>query len=337
MYIPIDKIQVLHCYYWHKDHLQWETDYNYRNDCKFFYLNSIEEYTNLKETYHSTDPFNSVFIPSDVDFPRYKLQMANVKRKIAVENADVIVYDDGDLNYIFDHKGNFENVVIYSKQTDLYYILNTYPNGPDDMMDEFNRILRRLNLQDASPVDKLIALLKYYDKLPNDYEIIYTGPICRIVQPITSKYITTQDLDEHISSNLPTPSENDLASIEQMLKSNDNATISMGLKCLCGYNIYPCKLAIANILFNTWSNLQYNKTINSTGVKNLLNMLNFPKNVYELSTVYKHVIKSGVTEEDYNKAREYITNLITKQYNQRIKGDESSFDMFNIKISVSVE
>lgn len=337
MYIPIDKIQVLHFYYWHKDHLKWETYDHYRNEYKFFYLNSIEEYTNLKETYHSTDPFNSVFIPSDVDFPRYKLQMANIKRKMAVENADVIVYDDNDLNCIHDYKGNFENVIIYSKQTDLYYILNTYPNGPDDMMDEFNKILRRLNLQDASPVDKLIALLKYYDKLPNDYEIIYTGPICRIVQPITSKYITTKDLDAHISSNLPTPSENDLASIEQMLKSNDDATISMGLKCLCGYNIYPCKLAIANILFNTWSNLQYNKTMNSTGVKNLLNMLNFPKNPYDLSTIYKHIIISGVTEEDYNKAREYIVNLITKQYNQRIKGDESSFDMFNIKISVSIE
>lgn len=337
MYIPKDKIQTLHCYYWHKDHLQWETYYRYNNECKFVYLNSIEEYTNLKETYYSTDPFNSVFIPSDVDFPRYKLQMANIKRKIAVENADVIVYDNNDLNYVHDYKGDFENVVIYSKQTDLYYILNTYPNGPDDMMDEFNRILRRLNLQDANPVDKLIALLEYYDKLPNDYEIIYTGPVCTIAQPITSKYITTQDLDAYISSNLPTPSENDLASIEQMLKSNDDSTISMGLKCLCGYNIYPCKLAIANILFNTWANLQYNKTMNSTGVKNLLNMLNFPKNGYELSTVYKHVIKSGVTEEDYNKAREYITNLITEQYNQRIKGDESGFDMFNIKISVSIE
>jgi hypothetical protein len=263
--------------------------------------------------------------------------MANIKRKIAVENADVIVYDYNDLNYVHDYKGDFENVVIYSKQTDLYYILNTYPNGPDDMMDEFNKILRRLNLQDANPVDKLIALLKYYDKLPNDYEIIYTGPVCTIAQPITSKYITTRDLDAHISSNLPTPSENDLVSIEQMLKSNDDATISMGLKCLCGYNIYPCKLAIANILYNNWNNMQFSKGINSIGVKNLLNMLNFPKNPYDLSTIYKHVIKSGVTGEDYNKAREYITNLIIKQYNQRIKGDESDFDMFNIKISVSVE
>lgn len=337
MYIPIDKIQALHCYYWHKDHLQWETYYRYRNEYKFVYLNSIEEYTNLKATYHSIDPFNSVFIPSDVDFPRYKLQMANVKRKIAVENADVIVYDDNDLNCICNYKGDFENVIIYSKQTDLYYILNTYPNGPDDMMDEFNKILRRLNLHDANPVDKLIALLKYYDKLPNDYEIIYTGPVCTIVQPITSKYITTQDLDAYISSNLPIPSENDLASIEQMLKSNDDATISMGLKCLCGYNIYPCKLAIANIFYNNWNNMQYSKGINSIGVKNLLNMLNFPKNPYDLSTIYKHVIKSGVTDEDYNKAREYITNLITKQYNQCIKRDESSLDMFNIKISVSVE
>ena len=263
--------------------------------------------------------------------------MANVKRKIAVENADVIVYDDNDLNCIYNYKGDFENVIIYSKQTDLYYMLNTYPNGPDDMMDEFNKILRKLNLQDANPVDKLIALLKYYNKLPNDYEIIYTGPVCIIVQPITSKYITTQDLDAYISSILPIPSENDLASIEQMLKSNDDATISMGLKCLCGYNIYPCKLAIANMLYNNWNNMQYSKGINSIGVKNLLNMLNFPKNPYDLSTIYKYVIKSGVTEEDYNKAREYITNLITKQYNQRIKGDESSFDMFNIKISVSVE
>lgn len=337
MYIPIDKIAVLHFYYWQKDHLQWEPHYPYRSEYKFVYLNSIEEYTNLKETYHSTDPFNSVFIPSDVDFPRYKLQTANIKRKIAVENADVIVYDDDDLNCIRDYKGDFENVVLYSKLTDLYYILNTYPNGPDDMMDEFNKILRRLNLQDASPVDKLIALLKYYDKLPNGYEIIYTGPICTIAQPITSKYITTKDLDEHISSNLPIPSENDLASIEQMLKSNDDATISMGLKCLCGYNIYPCKLAIANMLYNNWNNMQFSKGINSIGVKNLLNMLNFPKNPYDLSTIYKYVIKSGVTEEDYNKAREYITNLITKQYNQRIKGDESSFDMFNIKISVSIE
>ena len=107
MYIPLDKIQVLHCRYWSKDHLQLETYYNYRNVYKFFYLNSIEEYTNLKATYHSIDPFNSVFIPSDVDFPRYKLQMANVKRKIAVENADVIVYDDNDLNCIYNYKGDF--------------------------------------------------------------------------------------------------------------------------------------------------------------------------------------------------------------------------------------
>lgn len=337
MYIPIDKIKALHCYYWHKDHLQWETYYHYRNEYKFVYLNSIKEYNNLKEIHHSTDPFNSVFIPSYVDFPRYKLQMANIKRKITAENADIIVYDNNDLNCVHDYKGDFENIIIYSKQTDLYYLLNTYPNGPDDMMDEFNKILRRRNLQDASPVDKLIALLKYYDNLPNDYEIIYTGPICTIVQPITSKYITTQDLDTYISSNLPIPSENDLASIEQMLKSKDDATISMGLKCLCGYNIYPCKLATANILYNNWNNIQYCKTINSTGVKNLLNMLCFPKYLCDLSTVYKHVIKSGVTKEDYNKAREYITNLIIKKYNQRIKSDESDFDMFNIKISVSIE
>lgn len=77
--------------------------------------------------------------------------------------------------------------------------------------------------------------------------------------------------------------------------------------------------------------------MNSIGVKNLLTMLNFPEEPYDVATMYKHVIESGVTEEDYNKAREYITNLIIKQYNQRIKGDESSFDMFNIKISVSVE
>lgn len=77
--------------------------------------------------------------------------------------------------------------------------------------------------------------------------------------------------------------------------------------------------------------------MNSTGVKNLLTMLNFPKEPHDVATLYKRVIQSGVTEEDYNKAREYIVNLITKQYNRRIKGDESGFDMFNIKISVSIE
>lgn len=313
--------------------MQWASYNSYHNTYKFFYLNSIEEYNNLKDAYHSTAPFNSVFIPSNVDFPRYKLQMANVKRKLAVENADVIVYDDSDLNTIYNYKGNFENVVIYSEETDIYYVINSFPMSADG----FNKIIKTLNLQDANPADIVIALLKYNKLLPNDYEIIYTGPICAIVQPITSKYITTDDLDELISTNLPTPTKNDLDSIDQMLKSKDDATVSMGLKCLCGYNIYSCKFTVATMLYDNWERIQYSKTRSSVGVKNLFNSLNLPKELTSLPIIYKRVVQSGVTDNDYDAAREYIINLLKSQYAQYMRGDESCYDIFNIKININFE
>ena len=335
MFIPIDKIQILRYYFWKESYMQWESYDSYRNTYKFFYLNSVEKYDNLKEAYHSTGPFNSVFIPSTVDFPRYKLQMANVKRKLAVENADVSVYDDSDLNSIYNYKGNFENVVMYSKENDTYYVINTCPKSGD--IDKLDKTLKKLNLQEANPVDKVMALLKYNKLLPNDYTIIYTGPICNIAQPITSKYITTKDLDAHISSNLPIPSKNDLASIEQMLKSKDDATVSMGLKCLCGYNIYSCKLTVATMLYDNWERIQYSKTRSSVGVKNLFNSLNLPKELTTLPTIYKRVVQSGVTDDEYNAAREYIINMLKSQYAQRIHGDESCYDTFNIKININFE
>lgn len=335
MYIPTDKIQTLHYYYWAKTCLQWSYYTSYHNNYKFFYLNSIEEYNNLREAYHLTTSFNSVFIPSTVDFPRYKLQMANIKRKLTVESADAIVYDDRDLNSIYNYEGDFENVVIYSKETDTYYVINTCPNS--DRNDELDKILKNLNLQDADPVDKVMALLKYNKLLPDDYTIIYTGPICAIIQPITSKYITTDDLDELISTNLPIPTKNDLDSIDQMLKSNDDATVSMGLKCLCGYNIYFCKIRVATILYKNWSHIQYNKARSSVGVKNLFNSLNFSKDLYDLPTVYTRVVQSGVTDDDYNKAREYIISLLKSQYARRINGDEACYDTFNIKININFE
>ena len=315
--------------------MQWENYDSYRNTYKFFYLNSVEEYYNLKEAYHSTGPFNSVFIPSTVDFPRYKLQMSNVKRKLAVENADVSVYDDSDLNSIHNYKGNFENVVMYSKENDTYYVINTCPKSGN--IDKLDKTLKKLNLQEANPADKVMALLKYNKLLPNDYTIIYTGPICAIVQPITSKYITTDDLDKLISTNLPTPTKNDLDSIDQMLKSKDDATISMGLKCLCGYNIYSCKFTVATMLYDNWERIQYSKTRSSVGVKNLFNSLNLPKELTNLPIIYKRVVQSGVTKEDCNKAREYIINMLKSQYAQRIRGDESCYDTFNIKININVE
>ena len=315
--------------------MQWESYDSYRNTYKFFYLNSVEEYDNLKEAYHSTGPFNSVFIPSTVDFPRYKLQMANVKRKLAVENADISVYDNSDLNVIHDYKGNFENVVMYSKETDTYYVINTCPKSGN--IDKLDKTLKKLNLQEANPADKVMALLKYNKLLPNDYTIIYTGPICAVVQPITSKYITTYDLDELISTNLPTPTENDLDSINQMLRSKDDATVSMGLKCLCGYNIYSCKLSVVKMLYNNWYNIQYNKTKSSVGVKNLFNSLNLPKELTDLSMIYKRVVQSGVTDDDYNAAREYIITLLESQYAQKIRIDKSRYDTFNIKININFE
>lgn len=230
------------------------------------YKGSDRRMDNLLKKYNSVistnlNIGNKVYFHPKSEFPRFKLMGTTFKRVTKPEKADVIVIPKAKCEY-----GTiYENMKIYEGDNGGLYGIS---------IDTFNNyFISNKNFENA--VKKWSNLsLEYKETI----EITIIDKRLRYVLEIAynnyNKPIITDDmLDLEVSKTLATMTESDIDSIDAMLASKDPSVVELGLKTLCGFNVFDTPTIIKTLICKNYSNLVYNKAMNSVSVRKMLNSI----------------------------------------------------------------
>lgn len=202
---------------------------------------------------------NKVYFHPKSEFPRFKLMGTTFKRTIKPEKADVIVIPKAESQYGI----IYENMKVYegddgglygiSDETFTYYF-NSEKNFKD-LVKKWNNL--SLEYKETIGITIINKKLKYV------LEIAYNN---------YNKPIITDDmLDLEVSKTLATLTESDIDSIDAMLASTDSSVVELGLKTLCGFNVFETPTIIKTLLCKNYGNIQFNKAMDSVSVRKMLN------------------------------------------------------------------
>ena len=210
---------------------------------------------------------NKIYFHPKSEFPRFKLQGTPFKRTIKPENADVIVIPKARSQYAstYDkmkiYRGDDGN--LYGISEDIFTSYFTSEKNFKELVKKWNNLT--LEYKETTGITIINKNLKYV------LEIAYNN---------YNKPIITDDmLDLEVSKTLTTMTESDIDSIDAMLASRDASVVELGLKTLCGFNVFETPTIIKTLLCKNYTNIQYNKAMESVSVRKMLNSVDmFRKN-----------------------------------------------------------
>lgn len=204
---------------------------------------------------------NKVYFHPKAEFPRFKLIGTTFKRTIKSEKADVVVIPKANSQYGI----IYENMKIYEGDDGGLYGISVETFG--------NYFTSEKNFKD---------LVKKWSNLSLEYKetigITIIDKSLRYVLEIAynnyNKPIITDDmLDLEVSKTLATMTESDIDSIDAMLASRDSSVVELGLKTLCGFNVFETPTIIKTLICKNYSNLVCNKAMYSVSVRKMLNSI----------------------------------------------------------------
>lgn len=225
----------------------------------------LEKYKSVIST--NVNIGNKIYFHPKSEFPRFKLMGTTFKRTIKPEKADVIVIPKARSEY----PRLYENMKIYEGDDGgLYGItLSTFSSYFTSEKDFKDLVKKWSNL--SLEYKETIGITIIEKSLKYVLEIAYNN---------YNKPIITDDmLDLEVSKTLATMTESDIDSIDAMLASRDSSVVELGLKTLCGFNVFETPTIIKTLLCKNYTNIQYNKAMESVSVRKMLNSIDmFRKN-----------------------------------------------------------
>ncbi len=228
----------------------------YKGDSGAYMENII---TQFNSKLYSGNIGNKIYFNPKSKFPRFKLQGTDFKRTIKPEKADVIVVPKAIKSFCY----RFIDIKVYEGNNScLYGITSSIFTHYFKSETEFkNSIKNWMNL------DLEYKETVTFSALPNSS--IY------VLDVINNKYnkpiITDDMLDLEVSKTLATMTESDIDSIDSMLASTDSSVVELGLKTLCGFNVFETPTIIKTLLCKNYYNFIKNKAVDSVSVRKMLN------------------------------------------------------------------
>lgn len=323
------------------------------------YLGSVEDVqTAFNQKVLKTFPTNTkkVHFSPTCKYPRFKLSQTEIKRVLDPSKAEAVIITNfpSVRNYtVRNRMYNMDSQVIigYSQSNNCYIYLDGIPNcfRGETILEAFNNALKRASKGKAiNSKDDFWNVLVDYGSIPSDTKIIHNGTIvfgtkdeCLTLDYIKNKYmkiVYDTELDKIINSTFSVPTEEDFKSLQSMFSSRDEAVIGMGLKLLSSYNIQERIGPVTILLCSNWYRIQNSSTINSTGFKNVLNVLGIERNDLrrDVPTVLNMVYKNCTNEDDKTLIRNRIVDHINDELSTYAYRYKSQFNKFDINVDIKV-
>lgn len=284
----------------------------------------------------------TLYFDESAVFPRYKLQESEFKRCIKPKKADYIVISD-----------------VYSKNTELTLI-------EKDFVDRFLilQVDDEYMITDASlagKIDEIKQIIFHDDTLKSQYstnivnlrdvKIIYDGPViltnCSQLQfdynmgYFNVPFITDKSLEQCISNNLTSMTFEDVLSIKDMLQSDNEDVVKLGLKILPSYNIWEIPNTIKILLLLT----NYNWTKAQCGIitKSLFESLNYEPICFSFPRCLSYFQKvDNISDKDKEMCVKLLKQPIQDYINKNILDVHTKLnnlnmsDIFQFKFDVTI-
>lgn len=230
--------------------------------------------TVFKEKIHQGNFGKTVYFHPASKYPRFKLQGTSFKRTIKPDRADVIVIPT---NFYISEYPRYELTRIYEDvySKALYAIPEYLYKSWFTSEEEFLQLAKKWNTPHVELKYKETATLYKIDK-----KFAYVLDV--VYGKYTKPIITDNMLDLEVSKSLNIITESDIDSIDSMLASKDDSIVELGLKTLCGFNVFKTPNVIKTLIFKNYNRIINNKALTTIAVRKLFNSIDFPRNNYIL-------------------------------------------------------
>lgn len=196
---------------------------DYRNNMLLFSEKPIDFKKLITLKTSTTLVGDSLYFLKNAIFPKCKLQGTKYKRKIKLENASNLVVPneaEADVRAI---TGAFP-LIVYETETDVYFCPATsyYPNWEKTIETWMHKRFPNVTYRNQS-------YGYVFDKNSAIWADVYTNRI-------TQNIVTVNTLENIIGNTLPLPTEEEIDSIRDMLKSPDIDTRELGIKMILNFD-----------------------------------------------------------------------------------------------------
>lgn len=329
-----------------KGYLAWNSKKEFDKLTGIYYGN-INDVINAKLD-DNIQPTDKLYFDSMCTFPRFKLESRGMKRTIKINSADRVIVSQikADFNIISYNVRPTDSYLAYSPKSDTYYLFNWKPHDPyyQSAQKTFYNIC--CNLAPESE-HHLFDVLKAAKMLPNDAYILpdtvdlLDNKNYDFYDKCINKYMRITydtDLDKFISEGLMKLQEEDLATLNTMLASRDEAVRGMGMKLLSSYDVGSAPCAIAIMLKKNWINLRYSETKKSVGFQQVLRSLNLSDKEIDnngLLTIINNVYDACTTQKAKDDAREAVRLMVQNDGIEFL--DQKCKDLENYNLSYDLK
>lgn len=282
---------------------------------------------NLKEDENiNINKDDAIYFSKDSSYPRYRLRnFTDNKRTILKEKADYIVMPNS--TYSIDNM----DITLYKDENNVLYLLQgegrySYYRHYIDVEKMFEEEAKGQGFKDTDDFPKFIKYLMEKDgktlepvkgKLFSTGKIACKEDVFEIYKNYGDRLISEKQLDSYINSqgNAIEMDDDQFDMINNLLKSKEQATVSLGLRTLTSFDTDKYLVPIALLMTNNLHNIVRNKDWNSVGTKAVRAKIPFLRHNsvasnQDLINLYNRIVNLCKTDSDRELIRKYGMPLI---------------------------
>ena len=146
------------------------------------------------------------------------------------------------------------------------------------------------------------------------------------------------ELDKFICEGLMPITEDDINTLHNMLSSNDNSVVGLGLKLLSSYDITSDPLSIVLLLHKYWSKIRYNDVAKSVGFKQVITSLQIDENYLgkNRDNLINQVFDACHTDEAKAKAREAVRLMVLREAQEYMNKTLNGLERYELTYDLTV-
>ena len=311
---------------------------------EFIYLGSKADlYKIVKSKSASLKKGSTLYFGKTAKFPRFKLaSTSDYKRCIKLDKADFVVIGN---DIPVDYSGS--NCIVIEDDKNVYFISSEY---------YLNSIRVEISARKKFEADQLKFLLDNQLFYGTNPKVIYKGnystfagkntisDVENILNGTYTNIILDSDVDAEINKVLPTLTEEDVTSINDLFNSSDTASQELGLKLLTGFNVEATPVTVRTLI-GQYEKLRWLNAWNSVGVQQVLSsikwtgFISFPTYIYNALQWSEDQGTVPYSEEDLKLCRKLYARAAATVMDAAVKriaesGMNKIFN-FNIKYEIS--
>lgn len=272
----------------------WWSDEAAMNIKKGFLIGDDFDASGYYNNFVTTIPQDAtLYFNKNVTFPRAKLKLANMKRVLKPETADVIVLEES-----AEVVRTMYSYLIFTDTVYIYAINDQWFN--EDFSNNFEELInnKNLGLSFHGPITILFhgkpqIIYDKADTIKNFINNEYNKP-----------FILTTDLDRIINQNLPDLNLNAMNAIYEMLSSTDQTIVNLGATMASTFNVNKWILSTTVLMYQNTSWF-YCNTVTVKQLKRTLGLMRYVAGWWSIASEVQ-TRSEEYSKEDILLAQEFV-------------------------------